>query len=34
MADTDDGATLGPDGRRRRPPPTIEGQAVEIPIAA
>jgi hypothetical protein len=33
MADTDDGAGLGPDGRRRRPPPTIEGQAVEIPIA-
>ncbi len=32
MADTDDGARLGPDGRRRRPPPTIEGQAVEVPI--
>jgi hypothetical protein len=33
MADTDDEARRGPDGRRRRPPPTIEGQAVEIPIA-
>jgi hypothetical protein len=33
MADTDDDARLGPDGRRRRPPPTIEGQAVEIAIA-
>jgi hypothetical protein len=33
MADTDDDARRGPDGRRRRPPPTIEGQAVEIPIA-
>jgi hypothetical protein len=33
MADTDDDARLGPDGRRRRPPPTIEGQAVEISIA-
>jgi hypothetical protein len=32
MADSDDDARLGPDGRRRRPPPTIEGQAVEIPI--
>jgi hypothetical protein len=32
MADTGDDASLGPDGRRRRPPPTIEGQAVEIPI--
>jgi hypothetical protein len=33
MSDTDDDARRGPDGRRRRPPPTIEGQAVEIPIA-
>jgi hypothetical protein len=33
MADTDDDARPGPDGRRRRPPATIEGQAVEIPIA-
>ena len=33
MADTDDDARRGPDGRRRRPPPTIEGKAVEIPIA-
>lgn len=33
MADTDDDARSGPNGRRRRPPPTIEGQAVEIPIA-
>jgi hypothetical protein len=33
MADTDDDARPGPDGRRRRPPPTIEGQAVEVPIA-
>jgi len=33
MADSDDDARPGPDGRRRRPPPTIEGQAVEIPIA-
>jgi hypothetical protein len=33
MADTDDDARLGPDGRRRRAPATIEGQAVEIPIA-
>jgi hypothetical protein len=32
MADTDDDVRLGPDGRRRRPPPTIEGQAVEIPV--
>jgi hypothetical protein len=32
MADKDDDARPGPDGRRRRPPPTIEGQAVEIPI--
>jgi hypothetical protein len=33
MADSDDDARPGPDGRRRRPPPTIEGQAVEVPIA-
>jgi hypothetical protein len=33
MADKDDGARPGPDGRRRRPPRTIEGEAVEIPIA-
>jgi hypothetical protein len=33
MADTDDDARRGPDGRRRRPPATIEGQAVEIRIA-
>ena len=33
MADKDDGARLGADGRRRRPPRTIEGEAVEIPIA-
>jgi hypothetical protein len=33
MADKDDDARLGPDGRRRRSPPTIEGRAVEIPIA-
>jgi hypothetical protein len=33
MADTDDDARPGPDGRRRRSPQTIEGQAVEIPIA-
>ena len=33
MADSDDDARPGPDGRRRRSPPTIEGQAVEIPIA-
>jgi len=32
MADSDDDARPGPDGRRRRPPPTIEGQAVEVPI--
>ncbi len=32
MADSDDDARPGPDGRRRRAPPTIEGQAVEIPI--
>ena len=30
MADLDDDARPGPDGRRRRAPPTIEGQAVEI----
>lgn len=32
MADSDDDARPGSDGRRRRPPPTIEGQAVEVPI--
>jgi hypothetical protein len=32
MAESDDDARLEPDGRRRQPPPTIEGQAVEIPI--
>jgi hypothetical protein len=32
MADSDDDARPGPDGRRRRPPSTIEGQAVEVPI--
>jgi hypothetical protein len=32
MADSDNDARTGPDGRRRRPPPTIEGRAVELPI--
>ncbi|MBV9970041.1 MAG: hypothetical protein JO228_08655, partial [Xanthobacteraceae bacterium] len=32
MAETDNDARPAPDGRRRRPPPTIEGQAVEMPL--
>src|SRR5258708_27261112 len=40
MADTDDDAGQGsgpqgsgpPDGRRRRPPPTIDVKAVEVPV--